>query len=385
MSKYLGKKIGVFASGGLVSWVVCRYLAENGAQVVALLADVGQEDGDWIENYISDMDRLHVHIVRRDLRNNLAKVALTMVRYNSHYDGGYWNSTGALRYMLAKGFQKDLSNHSFNFFSHGCVGGGNDQLRFHLYGRHFLRPARELVMWDQIDFKKRFPSRASMVDYILEAGDYKGLKAKIDNSTDASLIGVSYEGSGFEEPGFDITTIPPKMSRWPWQAVDAYADIAIGFEKGLATHLNGDRLSPFQLLQKINSLAGFHGVSLRSSFEDRINSTKCRGIYESPGMDVLAQAFQALLSMSIHSADRKWIEAAQSLLGRLMYEGKWNSAVADRKRWELDAILNKINGTVKIRLYKGNICTIGILDHRRNNKVVFQKRFAGGGHVWNDY
>lgn len=385
MTKYSGKKIGVFASGGLVSWAVCKYLAENGAQVVALLADAGQADGELIEDYILDMDRLHVHILRLDLRNDLAKLALTMIRYNSHYDGSYWNSTGALRYMLAAGFQNDFRNHSFDFFSHGCVGGGNDQMRFHRYGRHFLRPARELVMWDQVDFSKRFPSRAALVDYILEGGDYKGLNTKINNSTDACLIGVSYEGSGLEEPEFDITTISPKMSRWPWQAIDSYADVAIRFENGLVTHFNDNRLSPFQILQEINSLAGFHGVSIRSSFENRINSTKCRGIYESPGMDVLAQAFQALMSMGTHSADRKWIEANQSLLGRLMYEGKWNSSAADRKRSELDSVLNKIKGTVKIRLYKGNICTLGILNHLRNNKVVFQKRFASGGHIWNDY
>jgi len=374
MTKYPGKKIGVFASGGLVSWAVCKYLVENGAQVVALLADVGQADGDLIEDYISDMHRLHVQVVRRDLRNDLSKLALTMIRCNAHYDGGYWNSTGALRYMLVSGFQKDFEEHSFNYLSHGCVGGGNDQMRFHRYGRHFLRPARELVMWDQPDFSHRFPSRAAMVDYI----GYKSLEAKIDNSTDACLIGMSYEGTGFEEPEFDITTISPKMSRWPWEASDACADIAIGFENGLATHLDGEQLSPFQLLQTLNSLAGLHGVSLRSSFENRINGTKCKGIYESPGMDVLAHAFQSLMSMSIHSADRERIEANQSLLGRLMYEGKWH------KRPESDAALNKINGVVKIRVYKGNICTIAILDHHRNDKVVFQKRFAGGGHVWGD-
>jgi argininosuccinate synthase len=385
MTKYSGKKIAVFASGGLVSWVVSRYLAEQGARVVALLADVGQADGDWIGHYVSDMQGLGVRIVRRDLRNEVAKLALDMIRHNAHYDGGYWNSTGALRYALVTGFEKDASKHAVHFFSHGCVGGGNDQLRFHRYGAHFLRPALELVMWDQPDFKKRFPSRAAMVDYISQTGNYKGLNTKIDNSTDACLIGMSYEGSGFEEPEFDFTTLSPKMSKWPWQAGNNFAELAISFEKGLATHVNGSRLRPLELLQQLNALAGMHGVSLRSSFENRINSTKCRGIYESPGMDVIAHAFQSLLSISIHSVDRKRLEAAQSALGRLVYQGKWNSALANRKRADSDVLLNKINGTVKLRLYKGNICTTAILDHARNNKVVFQKRFAGGGHVWGDY
>lgn len=376
------KKVGVFSSGGLTSWIVCKYLKKIGASPIALHANVGQQDEDHINNFMTDMSHLGIPVIQIDLKNEIADLALDMIKYNSQYEGNYWNSTSALRYAIVAGFSHIFKDQTYHYFAHGCVGGGNDQQRFHQYGKELLNNVEELVMWNLLDFKTKFPSRQSMIDYLQETHTYKGLEKKANYSSDGCLIGMSHEGTQFEDHKTDYIEVKPKMSQLPMDAPNNFQDVLIGFNNGKAVSIDGQKLTSLQILNSLNKIAGKHGVSLKSVFENRINQSKCRGIYESPGMDTLSKAFEALVSLCISYEERDQLLGIQRALGRLMYEGQWLSQKARSLQKTSDGILTKVNGEVKARIYKGNVYILSIPAYQNTLQIIHQKRFAQGGHVW---
>lgn len=382
MSDIKGRRIGVFASGGLTAWTVCRYLAERGAEVVAFWADVGQYDEPGIACFFDDLAASGIESVRLDLKPQVSRFALEMLSYGAHYEGRYWNSTSGLRYVLCRELGPEIARRRCRLFSHGCVGGGNDERRFINYAPRLLPGIAQYSPWSDPEFALRFRNRAAMVEYLIDDANAAYLETKAEQSTDSCLIGTSYEGTGIEDLGRDFTAVDPLMSRRPWEAEDRRRTVEIGYLNGLVTRIDGQAGSSVELLQRANEIAGGHGISLKTVFENRIQGTKCRGVYESPGMDLLYQGSSALHQLALDQNQRRRYRDLAERIGTAIYQGQYHSGACGRWRQEIRALTARLNGTVALTLYKGNVHVSSIADLDESVGASQQRRFAGGGHVW---
>lgn len=381
-----GNKIAVFVSGGLVAWAVCRYLKDKGADVTAFWANVGQKDEFMTDQFFLDMEREGIPVFKKDLREQMAQFGLQTISYGAVYEGGYSNSTGAIRYVIIKNFAPEMQAAGFAFFAHGCVGGGNDQLRFESHGKMFLPSLTEIVMWNIPDFKDTFGrGRSAMVEYIQRANNYEGLERKIAYSSDGCVMGTSHEGTGMEYSDVPYTKMTPIMSVYPWNVqLDGYRDVLLGFEKGVLVGIDGERKTPFKLMEEANDIAGQNGMSLKTVFENRINLSKGRGIYESPGFDLIRTGFQTLLDVTLDYRQRELYMTASKELGRLMYSAQWEYPASIELIKKIETLTNHISGTLEMRIFKGSAVTLRVLDFVKNNTQKQQMRFAYSGGVFHD-
>ncbi|NRT88953.1 argininosuccinate synthase domain-containing protein [Clostridium beijerinckii] len=377
------KRIGIFSSGGLTSWSVCRFLKECNFDIIAFLADVGQKDEENIDDFLKDCKKAEIPVVKIDLKKEIAEMGVLMVKYLAKYEGGYWNSTGALRAVLVKNISNLMREYKCTMFSHGCVGGGNDQKRFDNYGNIFLKDIEVQAPWSNQEFLSKFRNRDDMVNYLLSFGNYSTLDKKRNSSTDGSLIGTSHEGTNIENLNFDYSSVvKPVMSVMPYKAEDKDEKIELTFKSGVITQINGNKVTPLEALCICNDIAGNNGVSLFSVVENRIKDTKCRGIYESPGMNLLGYAMLKIYESTIGKREFELLTNMSKIIGKQIYQGRFfeNSTTAACKA--IDQLAENANGTVRLSIYKGNIHCCSISDYYISNSNVQQKRFAHGGHIW---
>lgn len=379
------EKIGVFLSGGLTCTVFAKFLLEHNCNLHLFWANVSQADEPELDEVFHNFEKHNVPITKVDLRADVGAMALEMIKYNAVYEGNYWNSTGALRYILNKGLAPYFEKENCSFFSHGCVGGGNDQKRFHRYGAFFMQHIKEFTPWDTEELATRFSFRADMYNFLMDNFSFsKSIAYKINRSTDSCLIGTSYEGIDIESLENDYTLIRTLMSKKPWEAEDATTTLHLSFENGRLFKVNNEELSAFELLQKCNHIAGENGISLKSVFENRISDTKCRGVYESPGMDVIAFGFQNLLQICFDKEKSAQYSSLASLIGKSVYRGTFDTVETVANRKEIDELMENLNGEVFLKLYKGNIFCTNVIDKSPEKHLVHQKRFSDGGLVWHN-
>src|SRR5690606_9029012 len=288
------RRVGVVASAGLSSWAVIRLLCSRGLHPRVYWCDVGQQDESCTQPFLDDMAGLGLQTRLLDLRSEVGEFALQMVRCGAFYEGGYWNSTGALRYLLLRRVIPHMLEDGCEVLAHGCVGGGNDEKRFRNYTAALGGGLGAFSPFLDAEVRERFSSRDGMVNFLLQEGVAADLEHKRHTSTDGCAIGTSYEGRELESVSNDFANFPPAMSQLPWDANERAQTVTLVFDRGRAHFAGAESASDYDILSHANRIAGTHGVSLRTVVENRISDTKCKGVYESPGMDLLWFAFSNL-------------------------------------------------------------------------------------------
>lgn len=354
------KKLVLAYSGGLDTTIITKWLVNKGYDVICCLVDLGQkvEDIEMLKQKALNcgaVKAISVDAKEEFVQNHVFKA----MQWNAKYEGEYLLGTSLARPLIAKTQIAVANEENAEYVSHGATGKGNDQVRFEM-AYYALKPnVKIFAPWKDPEFLHSFPGRQEMIAFA-NAHNIP-IKATKDQpwSTDENLMHISFEAGMLEDPW---TKPLPEMFEYsvsPQQAPDASTEITINFEKGLPVAVNGEALSPAQLLTKLNKIGGDNGVGRLDIVENRFVGMKSRGVYETPGATILWQAHKAMESITM---DRDMMHLRDTLMptfAEMVYYGFW---FCDKMK-ALDAFIAEtqkyVSGTVRLELYKGTVMTTG--------------------------
>jgi argininosuccinate synthase len=350
------KKIVLAYSGGLDTSVAIKWLKETyNTEIIAFCADIGQgEDIQAIEEKALKTGASKVYI--EDLKEEFVKdYIFPMLRANAVYEGSYLLGTSIARPLIAKKQIEILEKEGAEAVAHGATGKGNDQVRFELTYYALKPDVKVIAPWREWPFN----SRRSLIEYAERQGIPVTATKEKPYSIDMNLFHISYEGGILEDPWQEPPSDMYTMIKPPEKASDMPVYIEISYEKGDPVAINNERMSPANLLGKLNSIAGENGIGRVDIVENRYIGIKSRGVYETPGGTVLHLAHRAIESIVL---DREIMHLRDSLLSRyseFVYYGYWFSPERVAIQNLIDDIQKDVTGTVRIKLYKGNCYIVG--------------------------
>ena len=366
------KKIVLAYSGGLDTSIILKWLQENfNADVICYTADIGQELNK--KKIVNNAKNLGVkNIIIEDLQDEFVKeYVFPMIRGHAVYEGVYLLGTSIARPLIAKAQIRVAKKLKAYAVSHGSTGKGNDQVRFEL-GYHFFSPKIKVIapwrIWE-------LSSRTDLIKYAKKnkIPIPKDKKGEPPFSIDDNLFHTSTEGKVLENPKnqapefiFQRTTSPEKAPNKPIY-------VTINFKKSDPIGLNGKKLPPAKLLKKLNHLAGTNGIGRVDLVENRFLGIKSRGVYETPGGTLLMIAHRAIESVSLDKSTMHLKENIMSRYAELIYNGYWFSKERFKLQKIIDLKRNKVNGYVKLKLYKGNTT---IVSRNTSSKAYSQKNVS---------
>ncbi|AQA17844.1 argininosuccinate synthase [Halioglobus japonicus] len=366
------KKVVLAYSGGLDTSVIVRWLQDTySCEVVTFTADIGQ--GEEVEPARAKAEAMGVkEIYIDDLREEFVRdFVFPMFRANTVYEGEYLLGTSIARPLIAKRLIEIANETGADAISHGATGKGNDQVRFEL-GAYALKPGIQVIApWREWELG----SRESLMNYCAERDipvDFANSKKKSPYSMDANLLHISYEGDLLEDPWAE-----PEEDMWRWSvspeaAPDAPTYIELTFEKGDVVAIDGEAMSPATVLEHLNKVGGANGIGRDDIVENRYVGMKSRGCYETPGGTILLKAHRAIESITL---DREVTHMKDELMPRyakLVYNGYWWSPERKMLQAAIDESQEVVNGTVKLKLYKGNVIVAG----RKSEDSLFDESIA---------
>ena len=348
------KRIVLAYSGGLDTSIILKWLQENyDAEVICYTADIGQKINR--KKIIKNAKKLGVkNIIIKNLKDIFVKeYVYPMIRGHAIYEGVYLLGTSIARPLIAKDQIRTAKKFNAYAVSHGSTGKGNDQIRFEL-GYHYFGPKIKIISpWRIWNLK----SRTDLIKYAKKHNIPipKDKKGAPPFSVDDNLFHTSTEGKVLENPKSSAPEFIFQRSVSPEKAPSKPTFVTINFKKSNPVGINGKRLSPSKLLEKLNQLAGKNGIGRVDLVENRFLGIKSRGVYETPGGTVLLIAHRAIESVTLDKDTMHKKDAIMSSYAELIYNGYWYS----KKRFKLQKIIdrekNKVNGSVKLKLYKGNV------------------------------
>ena len=351
-------KVVLAYSGGLDTSVILRWLQETyGCEVITFTADLGQ--GDELSAARASAENMAAaQLYVEDLREEFVKdFVFPMFRANAVYEGTYLLGTSIARPLIAKRQIEIAQDVGADAVAHGATGKGNDQVRFEL-GYYALNPdIRVIAPWREWSLN----SRSALVDYA-ESNQIpvpRDKRGEPPYSTDANLLHVSYEGKSLEDPW-----VPPDEDMFtrsvgPESAPEQPTWIEIGFEHGDPISIGDKTMSPATLLAALNQVAGANGFGRADSVEGRFVGMKSRGVYETPGGTVLLAAHRAIESITLDRAEIHLKDELMPRYAELIYNGFWWSPERDMLQAAIDKTQAPATGTVRLKLYKGNIMSAG--------------------------
>ena len=363
------KKVVLAYSGGLDTSVILKWLIENyQCEVIAFSADIGQdEDFDQVKQNALNTGASKVYI--EDLCETFVKdYVFAAFRANAIYEGQYLLGTSLARPLIAKR-QIDIAHQeSADAVSHGATGKGNDQVRFELSYLAHDPQIKIIAPWREWNLN----SRTTLMEFARAHGINVPVTKERPYSIDSNLLHISYEGGILEDPW----NAPPDdiftMTVSPQAAPDAPEIIELSFSSGNPVALNGETLSPAQMLKSLNHLGGKHGIGRADIVENRFVGMKSRGIYETPGGTILRAAHMAIESITL---DREVMHLRDSLLPKyseLIYYGFWFSPEMQILQNMIDMTQQNVTGIVRLELYRGNCRIVG----RKSDKSLYREDFA---------
>ncbi len=367
-------KVVLAYSGGLDTSIIVRWLQENyGCEIVTFTADIGQ--GEEVEPARAKALAMGIkpeEIYIEDLREEFVRdYVFPMFRANTIYEGEYLLGTSIARPLIAKRLIEIANDTGADAISHGATGKGNDQVRFEL-GAYALKPGVKVIApWREWDMN----SRADLMAYAEKHNipvDFKKAGKKSPYSMDANLLHISYEGGPLEDPWFEAEEDMWRWSVSPETAPDKPTYVEITFEGGDAVALDGVRLSAATILETLNKLGGANGIGRLDLVENRYVGMKSRGCYETPGGTILLPAHRAIESLTL---DREVAHLKDSLMPKyaeMVYNGYWWSPERQMMQKMIDASQAFVNGTVRMKLYKGAVTVAG----RKSDDSLFDARIA---------
>ena len=351
------KRIVLAYSGGLDTSIILKWLQENyKAEVICYTADIGQEIDK--KKIISNAKKLGVkNIIIKDLKNIFIKdYVFPMLRGHAVYEGVYLLGTSIARPLIAKDQIKVAKKYKAYAVSHGSTGKGNDQVRFEL-GYHYFGPKIKIIapwrIW-------KLKSRTDLINYAKKnkISIPKDKKGAPPFSVDDNLFHTSTEGKVLENPKNSAPELIFQRTVSPEKAPNKPTFVSINFRNGDPMGVNGKKLTPAKLLEKLNQLAGKNGVGRVDLVENRFLGIKSRGVYETPGGTLLIHAHRAIESVTLDKETMHKKENIMSRYAELIYNGYWYSKERFKLQKIVDLKKNKVNGIVKLKLYKGNIIIV---------------------------
>ena len=366
------KRIVLAYSGGLDTSIILKWLQENyNAEIICYTADIGQEINR--KKIISNAKKFGVkNIIIKDLKDIFVKdYIFPMIRGHAVYEGVYLLGTSIARPLIAKDQIRIAKKYKAYAVSHGATGKGNDQIRFEL-GYHYFGPKIKIIapwrIW-------KLKSRTDLINYAKKNGisitrDKKGASPF---SIDDNLFHTSTEGKVLENPKNSAPEFIFQRTTSPEKAPNKATFVSINFKKSDPVEVNGKKLSPAKLLEKLNQLAGKNGIGRVDLVENRFLGIKSRGVYETPGGTLLIHAHRAIESVTLDKEIMHKKDGAMSRYAELIYNGYWYSKERFKLQKVMDLKKNKVNGTIKLKLYKGNIT---IESRVTNSKAYSMKKVS---------
>ena len=382
LNELTGEKVGVCVSGGLSSLTVVAALADAGVRATAFIADIGQARAADVRALAASLEAAGIPGEVVDLRESMARQALDLVRYEARYEGGYWNTTGAARLVLVAGLSQVMRRAGCTVLAHGCVGGGNDQRRFARYTASLAPDMRVFAPWTDPDLLSQFPDRAAMAKYVLSRDLALDERCTADYSVDGNLAGFAHEGTALERLETPDSAAWPALTTRPERAPSEVESVTVTFDRGRPVAVGGRPGSARELVERANAVAGRHGVGLRSVVENRINGTKCRGVYEAPGLDLLGFCADRVYQVAMDTETLRLMRSLSGLIGVGVYEGRYFDTPVLAARAAADVLVDRASATVEVELYKGNVSFRGMTHLADVPMPPRQTRFTGGGHAW---
>lgn len=352
------KKVVLAYSGGLDTSVILKWLQdEYNAEVVTFTADVGQnEDFTPVRGKAEKLGIKEIYV--EDLKEEYIRdYVFPMFRANAVYEGKYLLGTSIARPLIAKRQIEIAKETGADAVSHGATGKGNDQIRFELGYYAFAPDIKIISPWREWDLNSRTKLLAYAEKHGIEVPEAK--KDEPPYSMDENALHISYEGKALEDPWAQYDSSMLRKSVSPEQAPDKATIVEIEFEKGDMVAIDGERLSPYQLFDKLDKIAGANGVGTIDIVENRFIGMKSRGVYETPGGTALLEAHRAIESITL---DREVCHLKDELMPRyakLVYNGFWWSPERKMLQAAIDESQKFVNGTVALKLYKGNVQAVG--------------------------
>jgi argininosuccinate synthase len=367
------KKVVLAYSGGLDTSVILQWLQEKyGCEVITFTADIGQ--GEELAPARRKARMMGVkQIFVEDLREEFVRdFVFPMFRANAVYEGEYLLGTSIARPLIAKRLVEIARKTAADAIAHGATGKGNDQVRFELGAYALMPDVRVIAPWREWDLL----SRDKLLQYAERHGipvDFKKKKGAAPYSMDANLLHISYEGGILEDPAFE-----PEESMWritvsPQKAPARPEYVDLDYRRGDIVAVNGRKLSAAQVLSTLNRIGGKHGVGRLDIVENRYVGMKSRGCYETPGGTIMLKAHRAMESITL---DREVLALKDDLMpryARMIYNGYWFSPERVLLQRLIDASQDVVNGTVRLKLYKGTVLVVG---RKSTRDSLFDSRIA---------
>ena len=352
------KKIVLAYSGGLDTSVILKWLQDAyDAEVVTFTADLGQ--GEELAPAREKAEAAGVkEIYIDDLREEFVRdYCFPMVRANAVYEGLYLLGTSIARPLISKRLVEIAHETGADAVAHGATGKGNDQVRFELAVAALDPDLKCIAPWREWDLN----SRTKLIEY----AEANGIKVPTDKrgeapfSVDANLWHTSSEGKLLEDPFEEATEIVYQRTDDPETAPDQPEYVTISFERGDATAVNGEKLSPAELLTKLNALGKTHGIGRLDLVENRFVGMKSRGIYETPGGEILMTAHRGIEQITLDRGAMHLKDELMPRYAKLVYEGFWFSPEREMLQAAIDHSQRHVSGDVRLKLYKGSAKVVG--------------------------
>tara|TARA_B100000519_G_scaffold92385_1_gene80515 strand:+ start:3339 stop:4598 length:1260 start_codon:yes stop_codon:yes gene_type:complete len=344
-------------SGGLDSCTVAHWLSDKGVDVHCFTVDLGQPDEKKLDDVSTRMlgsGAKSSNIL--DGKNDLAQAGLKVIQSQARYEGGYWNTTGIARPVTVQQILPEMKKLDIDVLFHGATGRGNDQVRFQLASNMINPNVQVYAPWRDQEFLQQFPGRQQMLDYCEK--NLIPIKPSKESrySTDANFLGLTHEAGDLENISISPDFVETIMGQWPWNAKENPDYVTIKWDKGVPVEINGTQLSLVDAFTTANKIAGDHGVGIGTHvIENRFVGIKSRGIYESPGMELLGQSYEFLLQFILDRRSRELFSDLSSTISRQIYQGYWLDLSTSMSLNSIDLITQFATGTIQVKLYKGGV------------------------------
>jgi argininosuccinate synthase len=354
------KKVVLAYSGGLDTSIILKWLqTEYGCEVVTFTADLGQ--GEELEPARKKAELLGIkpeNIFIEDVREEFVRdFVFPMFRANAVYEGLYLLGTSIARPLISKRLVEIAEATGADAVSHGATGKGNDQVRFELSAYALNPDIKVIAPWREWDLS----SRTKLLEFA-EANQIpiaKDKRGEAPFSVDANLLHTSSEGKVLEDPAEEAPDYVYQRTVHPEHAPDKPEFIEVGFEAGDPVSINGKAMSPATILTKLNELGGKHGIGRLDLVEGRFVGMKSRGIYETPGGTIMLEAHRGIESITLDRGAAHLKDELMPRYAELIYNGFWFSPERDMLQAAIDKSQEHVNGTVRLKLYKGRVATVG--------------------------
>lgn len=349
-------KIVLAYSGGLDTSIILKWLKQKyDAEIIAYVADVGQDDDfKQVEEKAFKTGASKVYI--EDLKEEFVKDYIyPIIKANAMYESRYLLGTAIARPLIAKRQLEIAQKENAQGVSHGATGKGNDQVRFELTFKALAPDLKIIAPWREWEFK----GREDLIKFAQENDIPIPVTKKKPYSSDMNLFHISFESGVLEDPWNEPKEDMFVMTQSPEKAPDKAETIEIDFEKGEAVRINGKKMPVIEIMNELNKIGGKHGIGRVDMVENRLVGIKNRGVYETPGGTILMTAHRDLEALTVDRDTMHYKDMIAVRYSELVYYGKWFTPLKD----SFDAFINEsqkyVTGTVKLKLYKGNVMVVG--------------------------